>query len=187
MRNANHETIADIIEEKRSVAQYIRENNDTLIGRMDALKLEEEAGRIESAWKREREAGAEAAQVCGEIGEMIGREAACKQCNRFGNAAKMREACDNIAEYAKAAACHTEDAHLLGYLNQIERWAEAALSAQPRNCDVGTAEEQAERFAEYCDSEACKRNRCKSRAKALYIERCAIAWAQMPYEEGESK
>ena len=118
MSNAKHETIADIIEEKRSVAQYIRENNDTLIGRMDALKLEEEAGRIEVAWKRERE---------------------------------------------------------------------AALSAPPRNCDVGTAEEQAERFAEYCDSEACKRNRCKSRAKALCIERCAIAWSQMPYEKGGSK
>ena len=43
------ETIADIIEEKRSEAQYIRENNDTMIGRKDALKLEEEADRIEAA------------------------------------------------------------------------------------------------------------------------------------------
>ena len=50
------------------------------------------------------------------------------------NEAKMREALENIAEYAKAAACHTEDAHLLGYLNQIERWVESALSAPPRNC-----------------------------------------------------
>ena len=45
--------------------------------------------------KREREAGAEAAQVCGEIGEMVGREAACKQsvtdCNHLGNAAELRE------------------------------------------------------------------------------------------------
>ena len=56
-------------------------------------------------------------------------------CNHLGNAAKMREALENIAEYAKAAACHTEDAHLLGYLNQMARWAEAAISAPPRNCD----------------------------------------------------
>ena len=56
-----------------------------------------------------------------------------------------------------------------------------------RNCDVGTLEEQAERFAEYCDSEVCKRNRCKSQAKALCIERCALAWAQMPYKEGGAK
>ena len=55
--------------------------------------------------------------------------------NRLGNASKMREALENIAEYAKAAACHTEDAHLLGYLNQIERWAEDDISAPPRNCD----------------------------------------------------
>ena len=50
-------------------------------------------------------------------------------CNRLGKTAKMREACANIAEYAKTAACHTDDSHLLGYLNQIERWAESALSA----------------------------------------------------------
>lgn len=51
------------------------------------------------------------------------------------NIKAMREALENIAEYAKAAACHTEDAHLLGYLNQIAMWAEDALSAPPRNCD----------------------------------------------------
>ena len=56
-------------------------------------------------------------------------------CNRLGNASKMRDALEIIAEYAKAAACNTEDAHLLGYLNQIAMWAEAALSAPPRNCD----------------------------------------------------
>ena len=56
------------------------------------------------------------------------REAACEKSSAVGNAAKMREACANIVEYSKTAACHTEDAHLLGYLNQIERWAEAALA-----------------------------------------------------------
>ena len=52
-----------------------------------------------------------------------------------GNKAAMRDACANIAEYAKAASCHTDDSHLLGYLYQIERWAEAAGAAPPRNCD----------------------------------------------------
>ena len=51
------------------------------------------------------------------------------------NIRAMREACKNITKYAKSAAWYTDDAHLLGYLNQIERWAEAALSAPPRNCD----------------------------------------------------
>lgn len=40
---------------------------------------------------------------------------------------QMREACANIAEYAKSAQCHTEDTHVLGYLRQMENWAHAAL------------------------------------------------------------
>ena len=121
-----------------------------------------------------------------EIADRI--EAACKQsvtnCNRLGNAAKMREALENIAEYAKAAACHTEDAHLLGYLNQIERWAEAALSEPPRNCDVGTTDEQVERFQWFCDTRPC--DCCTLKNKVNETLDCAIHWAQMPYEEGEN-
>ena len=58
-----------------------------------------------------------------------------------GNAAAIREALENIAGYAETARCHTEDAHVLGYLEQIEKWANEALSAPARQCDVGTAEE----------------------------------------------
>lgn len=110
--------------------------------------------------------------------------AACHQpvtdCHGL-NAAAMREACANIAEYAKTAACHTEDAHLLGYLNQIERWAEAALSAPPRNCDVGTAEEQSDRFEAFClRHKTCPPCPCKYTEKT----HCSINWARMPYEEG---
>ena len=124
-----NETVADIVAAIRIESHA----GDASCLEWVGAKMRSYAYRIEAAWKREREAGADAAQICGKIGEMIGREAACKQCKRLGNAAKMREAFDNIAEYAKAAACHTEDAHLLGYLNQIERWAEAALSTPPRN------------------------------------------------------
>ena len=42
-------------------------------------KMRSYADRIEAAAKREREAGAAAAQICGEIGEMVGREATCKE------------------------------------------------------------------------------------------------------------
>ena len=132
-----------------------------------------------AAWKREREAGAEAAQICGEIGEMVGREEAKNKsvtnCNRLGNAAKMREALENIAEYDKAAACHTEDAHLLGYLNQIERWVEAALSAPPRNCDVGTPDDQHNRFMRFCDSKSM--GYCWGRC----CRKCMAEWLQLQY------
>ena len=87
MSNANQETIADIVAALRAVA-YIQ----TAESPRDVLEF---ANRIEAAAKREREAGAEAAQICGEIGEMIGREAACKQsvtdCNHLGNAAELRK------------------------------------------------------------------------------------------------
>ena len=117
-------------------------------------------------------------------------DAAAKQsvtdCNHLGNAAKMREAlvmaqrvlhCAIVAEILKG-----DDAQEA--LNVVT----AALSARPRNCDVGTAEEQAERFHSFCESnkqcgdvyscECCQLNS---------IEDCELAWAQMPYEEGGAK
>lgn len=59
------------------------------------------------------------------------------------------------------------------------------LSKPPRNCDVGTAEEQIRRFRKFCESEICRRYRCGHGCKATCIDRCAIAWAQMPYEAEE--
>lgn len=139
--NSEMETIEDIVADIRQQNQGLPEDSYALSPLVcDLLSF---ADRIEAAHKREREAGAEAAQICGEIGEMIERGSTREKSSQVGNAAAMREACANIAEYAKTAACHTEDAHLLGYLNQIERWAEAALSAPPRNCDVLSVKQEA--------------------------------------------
>ena len=143
MRNSKQETIADIVAALRAVA-YIQ----TAESPRDVLEF---ANRIESAAKREREAGAEAAQVCGEIGEMIGREATREKSSRVGNTAKMREALVK----AKKAICHHAK-----YVCQSLSWENsdiqsncgdilcahrdlceaktainAALAAPPRNCD----------------------------------------------------
>lgn len=61
----------------------------------------------------------------------------------------------------------------------------AALAEPVRNYEVGTAEEQTERFGRFCDG--CDRKWCGPQAKALHLEKCALRWAQMPYEEGENK
>ena len=129
------ETISDIVAEIR------RENPEVFLASPWCYqpmpnKMRSYADRIEAAaksieadrdnWRRQaldEDARANAATI--------------KESLTVGNASAMRNACANIAEYAKTAACHTEDAHLLGYLNQIERWAEAALDAPPRNCDGG--------------------------------------------------
>lgn len=53
---------------------------------------------------------------------------------------------------------------------------EPALAEPLRNCDVGTAEEQAIRFEAYCDSHTnCAH--CP-----LAGQQCVLAWSQMPYE-----
>ena len=71
MSNAKQGTIADIVAQLRAAAHI--QNADSP---RDVLKF---ADRIEAAAKREREAGAAAAQICGEVGEMVGREATCKE------------------------------------------------------------------------------------------------------------
>ncbi len=87
MKNAKQETIADIVAEIRAQNQGLPEDSYALSPLVcDLLSF---ADRIESAAKREREAGADAAQICGEIGEMIGREATIKESLVVGNAAKL--------------------------------------------------------------------------------------------------
>ena len=90
MSNANQETIADIVADIRAQNQGLPEDSYALSPLVcDLLSF---ANRIEAAAKREREAGAEAAQICGEIGEMIGREATREKSSQVGNAQEMRDA-----------------------------------------------------------------------------------------------
>ena len=56
----------------------------------------------------------------------------------------------------------------------------AALSAPPRNCDVGTPEDQHNRFMRFCDSKSM--GYCWGRG----CRKCMAQWGQIPYE-GELK
>lgn len=83
MSNENQETIADIVAEMRL---GVKDWKGERLGVFDCF-----ADRIEAAAKRERESGADAAQICGEIGELIGMEAARENSSQVGNAAHKRE------------------------------------------------------------------------------------------------
>ena len=76
-------------------------------------------------------------------------------------------------------------------IREAHRAITAALAAPPRNCDVGTAEEQAYRMRLYCRSHGVDESGCFRCEKCLFLtdEKCELAWAQMPYEaeEGDSK
>ena len=191
MRNSKQETIADIVADIRAQNQGLPEDSYALSPLVcDLLSF---ANRIEAAAKREREAGAEAAQVCGEIGEMIGREATSEKSSRVGNSAKMREALRQVSRVAvemtrKTVTGESEDR------KTVDEWAlrlcdivSATLAAPPRNCDVGTDEEQSRRYEELCDRHTCG-SRCSASGCPMYEHDCSpFAWGQMPYEEGGTK
>ena len=61
---------------------------------------------------------------------------------------------------------------------------EAEIGRPLRNCDVGTPQEQAKRFMNYCKSKVCKRNVCHSCGyEELFHHECFPIWGQLPYEE----
>lgn len=136
---SKNETIEDIVREMRSF-----ELDDPRLDIYSLVAIRDLArgwaNRIEAAWKREREAGAEAAQICGEIGEMIGMEAACKgkvaDCDHLGNVSAMRDALLRIL----GTADHLQTRFAISKLAseeilELKQIAESAISAPPRNCD----------------------------------------------------
>ena len=231
MSNERQETVADIVAEMR-IGDLCAE--DTSASRPEFINdfLASYADRIEAAWMREREAGAEAAQICGEIGEMVGREATCKKysqifgadtvrdiaqemlntsmqavsaeringwamrlaeaceqpvtdCNRINNAAAMREALNSIKDTLDEWRSNGEMMEHWQY-SELFDIVNAALSEPPRNCDVGTAEEQSERYEKFCYAHRSREKGCGG-CPLCDIVCCGFAWTQMPYEEGGAK
>ena len=75
---------------------------------------------------------------------------------------------------------------------QIRKIVRAALAKPPRNCDVGTLTEQQQRFRDFCEKMQHTDKACCGgcpivhlRVKGIIGNSCEIAWAQMPYEEGD--
>lgn len=102
-------------------------------------------------------------------------EEAVTKCNQL----KMREAlerarrvlhCAIVADILKG-----EDAHEA--LNAVT----ATLSEPPRNCDVGTIDEQLRRFYNFCIPRKCETCPLNAAEDGLMGE-CGVRWAQTPYE-----
>lgn len=119
-----------------------------------------------------------------------------------GNMQKMREALENCANMGEQIDCQLGSSDETVYAFRHERClaynisecARAALAAPPRNCDVGTAEEQVARFIAFCKGQRLHSSghadtcnpKCPCRDGGD-INLCALTWAQMPYEEGGEK
>ena len=102
-----------------------------------------------------------------------------------GDCAKLREAVKElldsmygmgIDEETVAKATESPDCpmHIIELLSIIKK-AKSALAAPPRNCDVGTAEEQEARY------------RATGEVYHILTVRNALTWAQMPYGKGGAK
>ena len=113
------------------------------------------------------------------------------------NAASMREALKSVLD--------AFDESLIGYgyrmtdeehdrISALYRAVDSALSAPPRNCDVGTAVEQESRWRTNCGYGIPNCKHCKVYEEAknsglvngrnLMRCDCRFIWAQMPYTEG---
>lgn len=116
-------------------------------------------------------------------------EQSITDCNNLGNYEKMREALERILGIAdhlqtRFAIPKFASEEIL----ELKQIAESVLSSPPRNCDVGTAEEQNRRFCKWCrkygidgDMEVA----CAHQDMSCTL--CALRWEQMPYEEGGAK
>lgn len=100
---------------------------------------------------------------------------------------KMREALEFADRELRMA---TEDdrygddlVYLVGCMRSVAAVCRAALAIPPRQCDVGTAYEQANRMSQYCATQ--KRGGIRDCAYCPiakpYQRDCALTWAQMPY------
>lgn len=193
-----NETITDIIAERRRQAEEIERvcadkiKRGVLVSEQFAANvrdlvadIRQEADRLEAALKREKAAIEADALAVGGLVEAS--RATTENSSAVGDAAKMRK----MLEWAKKKALYISKNYktpisLSGNILELLSYLNTALSAPPRNCDVGTAEEQAMRYESFC----CKHRKCiecPCARRPQYNSNCEFVWAQMPYEEGGAK
>lgn len=102
---------------------------------------------------------------------------------------KLREALNQLLGLIDNKILVFADGLELSDISQAQYHIDKAVEAYeepPRNCDVGTAEEQAERYGRYCDKFTTDSMHCESCpcCGKILLGKCEFAWAQMPYEEG---
>ena len=178
---SKNETIADIVAEMRKYSQDKyrlsaewggEKGNPGMFYLQMAQAAKVFADRIEAVHARE-------VQDALDTGGYV--EACRARKKSVGNAAKLREVvelCDKII-HDGTIVCNCD------IVDEARIKIKEVLSAPPRNCDVGTAEVQAKRKMAFCDKQQGCGN-C-SLNKVATLTQCALAWAQMPYEEGGSK
>ncbi len=169
------ESIADIVAEMRTKAECAKPYDDGIVMMLTVL-----ADRLEAALKRER--------LLSKPPENDNSAPVVSTDDNSGNAAAMREALEHIEKLTREfnVGNYSRPDYVQWVLDSVR----FALAALPRNCDVGTADEQYKRFMNMCNSKDAKQ--CASCSMRGFTpgcsrDRCFANWAQMPYEKGGAK
>lgn len=174
MSDERQETIADIVSEMRNEGH----TGDSSCLEWFGAKMQRYAYRIEAAANRHfrevtkmmphEEVAAEKTETSTPTSE---------KSSAVGDAAAMREALIEASIALSSATHHhlTEDD-----AKECLAVIESALSKPPRNCDVGTADTQVNRYNEFCMQRAC--SECPFYVASDLLA-CGVRWSQMPYEE----
>lgn len=167
-------------------------------------KIRREADRLEAAWKREKaaiEADAlavgglvEASRATTEKSSAVGDAAHKRKLSKkrpkngvdfgqLGNGAKMRKALLFVKQYFDKIDPFNIETYTFAQIevDYIKAAISAALAAPPRNCDVGTAQEQEERYLKLKREHVDRLARCPAVGPSFFFPD-SLYWAQMPYE-----
>ena len=109
-----------------------------------------------------------------------------------GDCAKLREALVQVQKKINYLIGNlTVPNSLVANRMEINGIINAALAAPPRNCDVGTAEELAQRFYSFCtEHSSAIQGMCDCKCPCIDSGdkcHCLCKWMQMPYKEGGAK
>ena len=158
----------------------------------DGPLIEDYADRIEAAAERERVKARRDAEI--EWTRIGYDERKAEEKRAPGNAAAMRDLLEKIRhEYGwgriGSRTCVSSEADVERVSDLFEKQIDAALAAPARNCDVGTAEEQAERHERFCaahykadavDAQCFGCPACNKKETD-----CEFIWGQLPFARAE--
>ena len=178
MIKERQDTIEDIVAEMlRDCHQMHLDGTRCLDGDWVYTKgsVERLAVRIEVVYKREVDELRRLLKVAKDAISSRERAPTSEKSSQVGNAAAMRDALLNVKGlFDGRITCQKA-------IREAHEAVTAAISAPPRNCDVGTPEDQHNRFMRFCDSKSM--GYCWGRG----CRKCMAQWGQLPYEEGGAK
>ena len=179
MIDERHETVSDIMSEMRKYADSMEQHDLYDLRECATDYLRVLADRIEDAVNRENRTVEKSSAVVNTSAMLEALEktqSVIATCMEILN--KIPDGCDydGLVDEVSDELCDLLYSHV-----------KAALHSPPRNCDVGTAEEQAKRFKSFCKTHLSGiRSICSPQCPCVCCRsmfHCLTKWAQMPYEE----